>query len=105
MKESEMSTFQQLSARSTLNVTDITKALKAGEITVEEAATLLDNVKLRSPLAERQKDTQLKGQLSILDDAWLLQTPENSYEGLKSELSDREYIEMYYKIMELRGFS
>lgn len=100
-----MSIFQQLSTRSELNVTDITNAFKSNEITVEEAASLLDHVKLVSPMAARRKANEIKGQLSVLDEDWLSKTPENSYEGLKLELSSPEYIESYYRIMELRGFS
>jgi len=101
-----MSMFQHLSVRGELNVPDITDALKAGEITVEEAASLLDHVKLATPIADRREDAHLKGQSSLIDDAWLNETPQNSYEGLKLELSDNaEQREQYYQIMELRGFS
>lgn len=100
-----MSVFQQLSARRSLDVADITNALKAGEITVEEAASLLDHVKMSVPRSKRQQARPIKDQLSMIDEAWLLTTPRNSYEGLKRELSGSEHIQSYQRIMELRGVS
>jgi hypothetical protein len=100
-----MSVFQQLSARRSLDITDITNALKSGEITVEEAASLLDHVKMSNPRSKRKQVRQIKGQLIALDEDWLLNTPSNSYEGLKRDLSASEYIGYYHRIMELRGVS
>lgn len=100
-----MSVFQQLSARRSLDVSDITKALKAGEITVEEAASLLDHVKMAKPRSKRKQVRQVKGQLSAIDEDWLMTTPMNSYEGLKRELSSSEHLDAYRQIMKLRGVS
>jgi hypothetical protein len=100
-----MSVFQQLSARRSLDVSDITSALKAGEITAEEAASLLDHVKMATVRSKRQRKNQVKGQLSMIDEDWMLTTPENSYEWLKRELSDSAHVQSYQRIMELRGVS
>lgn len=80
-----MPIFQQLSARRSLNVSYITNTLKAGEITVTIHASA--------------EAPQLDGQIS---EAWITQTPRNSYEGLKAELTDREHIGADHQIMELR---
>lgn len=96
-----MSTFQQLSAHRSLNVSDITNALKAGGNTVEEAASLLDHATIHA----RAEASQLDGHLSLISEVWITQTPRNPHEGLKVELSDREHIGAYHRIMELRGCS
>lgn len=79
----------------------LTNALKAGGITVEEAASLLDNVTIHA----RAEASQLDGQLSLISEALISQTPRDSHEGPKAELSDREHIGAYHRIMELRGCS
>lgn len=101
-----MSVFEQLSARRSLDVSDITNALKSGDITVAEAASLLDHVRPKKKLPKRGRAKQeVKGQLSMVDDEWLSTTPKNSYQGLKEQLVGSGHEESYLKIMELKGVS
>lgn len=102
-----MSAFSTIAAQWTVNVSDITSALKAGTIDAHEAAVLLERVKLVSVVGDRQKQLTATNYVGneVTDEAWLEPIPENSYEGMKSLLSEPEHIEKYYDVMTLRGFS
>lgn len=97
--------FHRIDSLDTVNIVDITKALKYGSITVEEAAILMDRVKIVDSIEERLAEIDHVGYAaSMIDDSWLRPHAKNSFGELSSELSDPEYRETYYKLMDLLGF-
>lgn len=102
-----MSAFSTIASQWTVNVSDITDALKAGTIEVREAAALLGRVKLvdaHGGNSARLTATNYVGN-KVTDEPRLDLTSGNSYEGLKLQLSEPENVEKYHELMQLRGFA
>lgn len=77
-----MSAFRSIASQWTVNVKDITDALKAGTVNVKEAAALMGRVK----------------SVGVVD-------AEAPNVLLKDQLSAPEHVEQYHGVMKLRGLS
>jgi hypothetical protein len=102
-----MSAFSTIASQWTVNVSDITNALKEGTLEVREAAALLDRVKLVDVRNESAKHLTAINYVGnkITDEARAGMTHDNSYEGLKLQLSEPEHAEKYHELMKLRGLA